>query len=309
MTSLNRSDRGSPTRFQLQTGGSNDVSSRISSVFDSLNGLEAKHQAWERSRKEGSSGQDSESYLKEDPEDDFGAKPSPSSDGVFKRPWSSAPCGPRKRYCTRDDTRSGVGRFGSSASTTPDYKIHPERWTCYSLDSVPEEDMSEASNKAAALDYLHERRLQREQQARDDAEDRIAVDSGGDAPPRGRHVFQKRTSDVVDADMEDATAEAPSLARRIGTGKLVMPECVVGVKPAAGKKASAGGGGRQRSASLPAGSSSSLISFDCADFDDDHDELDVDEEDLTADVADKAAERFAVKKGRMLRARTDDEDN
>ncbi|KAL1437978.1 hypothetical protein MTO96_048438 [Rhipicephalus appendiculatus] len=300
MTNLNRSDHAFPTRFQLQTGGADDVSSRISSVFDSLNGLEAKHQAWERSHKDDTcSGQ---SYLKEDPEDDFATKPSPTSDGVFKRPWSSAPCGPRKR--PRGAARSGVDRFGSSASSTPDYKVHPERWTCYSLDSVPEEDMSEASNKAAALDYLRERRLQREHQSQDGDGGGIVVDSGGDASARGRHVFQKRSSD--DADMEDATAE--TTPRRIGTGKLVMPECVVGVKPTSGKKACAGG--RQRSSSLPAGSSSSLISFDCADFDDDRDELDVDdEEDVTAEVADSAAERVAVKKGRMLRARTDEEDD
>lgn len=300
MTNLNRSDHAFPTRFQLQTGGANDVSSRISSVFDSLNSLEAKHQAWERSHKEDAcSGQ---SYLKEDPEDDVATKPSSTSDGVFKRPWSSAPCGPRKR--PRCVSGSGVDRFGSSASTTPDYKVHPERWTCYSLDSVPDEDMSEASNKAAALDYLRERRLRREQQSQDDAAGGIEVDSGGDAPARGKHTFQKRSSSD-DADMEDATAETPP--RRIGTGKLVMPECVVGVKPSGGKKACAGG--RERSTSLPAGSSSSLISFDCADFDDDRDELDVDDEDVTAEVADKAAERVALKKGRVLRARTDDEDD
>lgn len=307
MTSLNRSDPAATTCFKLQTGGSNDVSSRISSVFDALNSLEAEHKAWERTRKDDSSGHD-EPYLKEDPDvgDDFGTKPSPTSDGVFKRPWS-APCGPSKRPCPRGAFRSGAGRFGSSASGTPDYKVHPERWTRYTLDSVSEDDMSEASNKAAALDYLHERRLQREQQSRDD-EDRIAVDSGGDAPAMGRHVFQKRTWDG-DADMEDVTAEQPP-SHRIGAGKLVMPECVVGVKPAVAKKATPDGGGRQRSTSLPAGSSSSLISFDCADYDDDRDELDVDDDDEeAAEVAGKAAERVAVKKGRTLRTRTDEEDD
>lgn len=307
MTSLNRSDPAAAMRFRLQTGGANDVSRRISSVFDSLNLLEDEHRARERARKDDSSGHD-EPYLKEDPDvgDDLGTKPSPASEGVFKRPWS-APCGPSKRSCPRGAFRSGAGRFGSSASTTPDYKVHPERWTRYTLDSVSEDDMSEASNKAAALDYLHERRLQREQESRD-GEDRMVLDSGGDAPAKGRHVFHKRASDG-DADMEDATAEPPSLSHRIGSGKLVMPECVVGVKPAvAAKKASTEGGGRRRSTSLPASSSSSLISFDYADFDDDRDELDDDDEEAT-EAAGKAAERVAVKKGRTLRARTDDEDD
>ncbi|XP_050042002.1 uncharacterized protein [Dermacentor andersoni] len=306
MTSLNRSDTSAARRFQLRTGDLCSVAGRISSVFDSLNALEAEHQARERARKDGSSGYE-ESYLKEDPDvgDDFGNKPSPTSDGVFKRPWS-APCGPSKRSCPRGAFRSSsAGR--SSASTTPDYKVHPERWTRYTLDSVSEDDMSEASNTTAALDYLHERRLQRERESRDD-EDRIVVDSGGDAPAVGRHVFQKRTWDG-DADMEDATAEpSSSSSYRIGTGKLVMPECVVGMKPSVAKKASPDGGGRQRSTSLPAVSSSSLISFDCADYDDDPDKLVVDDaEEEAAEVASSAAWRDAVKKGRKLRARTDEE--
>uniref|UniRef100_A0A023G8A0 U5 small nuclear ribonucleoprotein TSSC4 n=1 Tax=Amblyomma triste TaxID=251400 RepID=A0A023G8A0_AMBTT len=299
MTSLKRNDPATPKHFQLQTGDVGDVSSRISSVFDSLNGLEAKHQAWERSLKEDASGTE-ESLLKEDPDisNDFGARTSSAIlDGVFKRPWA-APAGPckRPRFLGARSDVSGR-RLGSVASTTPDYKVHPERWTCYSLDSVSEDDMSEASNKAAALDYLRERQVLREQSRRQDR-----GDSGEDGLAM-RHVFQKRLSDG-DADMEDVSSE---LSHRAGSGKLVMPECVVGVKPATGKKAREGT--RQRSTSLPAGQSSSLISFDCAE-NDDRDELDFDDEETDKAVS-QASERgpFVKKaKARALRARGQDDD-
>ncbi|XP_077500717.1 U5 small nuclear ribonucleoprotein TSSC4 [Amblyomma americanum] len=267
-SSLNRSDSAATKRFQLQTGGAGDVSSRISSVFDSLNGLEAKHQAWERREEASRAG---ESLFKEDPDisNDFGSART-ASDGVFKRPWA-APTGPCKRP--------------RPVGATPDYKVHPERWTRYSLDSVPEDDMSEASNKAAALDYLRERRLSLREQDRGDP--------GG---PGLRHVFQKRLSEG-DSEMEDVSSELSS--HRAGPGKLIMPECVVGVKPAGAKKAREGV--RQRSTSLPAGQSSSLISFDCAD-NDDRDEAEAD---------DQGAERGAFvrkPKARTLRSRAPDDD-
>uniref|UniRef100_A0A1E1XQU3 U5 small nuclear ribonucleoprotein TSSC4 n=1 Tax=Amblyomma sculptum TaxID=1581419 RepID=A0A1E1XQU3_AMBSC len=293
MTSLNRSDSAAPKRFQLQTGGAGEVSSRISSVFDSLNGLEARHQAWERTRREAGT---EDSLFKEDPDmsNDFGART--TSDGVFKRPWA-APAGPCKRprpVGARPDVR-----LGSAANATPDYKVHPERWTRYSLDSVSEDDMSEASNKAAALDYLHERQVLREQSRRQDR-----GDPGGSDRPGLRHVFQKRLSDG-DTEMDDVSAELPS--HRAGPGKLVMPECVVGVKPASAKKAREGT--RQRSTSLPAGQSNSLISFDCAE-NDDRDELDVDDEQAKETVTQGAEHGAFVKKAkaRALRSRAQDDD-
>lgn len=287
MTSLNRNnDPAAATRFELQTGGSSGVSSRISSVFDSLNGLEAKHQAWERSHKD-------ESCLKDDPDvaDDLASKSSKPLDGVFKRPWSSPPEGPCKR------ARPGAsGRIGP-ASAAPDFKLHPERWTRYSLESVSEDDMSEASNKAAALDYLRERRLLREQSRQDD------VEASGDAGTK--HIFYKRSLEG-DAEMEDDSAE-PQLPRVHGPGKLVMPECVVGAKPFGARKTPRDS--RPRSSSLPAVRSSSLISFDCADYDD-HDDLEVDEAEDDENVATSTDPDAGKKaKTRALRTRAEDEDD
>lgn len=278
MTSLNRNnDPAAATRFELQTAGASGVASRISSVFDSLNGLEAKHQAWERSR--------TESFLKDDPDvaDDLAAKSSKSVDGVFKRPWTS-PEGSCKR------PRPGA------KNVTPDFKLHPERWTRYSLESVSEDDMSEASNKAAALDYLRERRLLKEQ-SRQDGEGM----SGGAGT---KHIFHKRSLEG-DTEMEDDSAE-PQLSHGQGPGKLIMPECVVGAKPFGAKKVLKDS--RPRSSSLPAVSSSSLISFDCGDYDD-HDELEVDE--VEEENSGPSAARVSVKKAknRTLRTRAEDEDD
>ncbi|XP_046583157.1 protein TSSC4-like isoform X2 [Haliotis rubra] len=54
----------------------------------------------------------------------------------------------------------------------PDYKLHPDRWTAYSLDDVSNSDMSDSSNAQAAFKFLDERKKIRELEAH----------SEGDAP-------------------------------------------------------------------------------------------------------------------------------
>lgn len=172
----------------------------MSSVFDSLSGLEAKHQAWERSHETSSS---TASLLKDDPDtsEEF-ARSEPST---FKRPWSNVPA-PRKRKQNYSGTPSNI----------PDYKLHPDKWTKYSLEDVSENDMSEASNKSAAFEYLQERRLQNAA---------LVTDLSGSAErDQSRHVFHKR---VGDGAADAVTAPKQEASR---PGKLVMPECVVGAR-------------------------------------------------------------------------------
>ena len=53
----------------------------------------------------------------------------------------------------RDSGGGGGGpRRGGGGGGVPDYLLHPERWTCYSLEDVP--DSSDADNRAAAHQYL-----------------------------------------------------------------------------------------------------------------------------------------------------------
>ncbi|XP_067655730.1 uncharacterized protein [Haliotis asinina] len=45
---------------------------------------------------------------------------------------------------------------------TPDYELHPDRWTAYSLHDVSNSDMSDSSNTQAAFKFLDERKRLRE---------------------------------------------------------------------------------------------------------------------------------------------------
>lgn len=76
---------------------------------------------------------------------------------VFFRP-------PQTQNRGRNSTR---GRFGRSRAV-PDHKLHPERWTEYSLEDV---DVSDSANKKAALDFLHERQCMREADLKEDVMD------------------------------------------------------------------------------------------------------------------------------------------
>lgn len=272
MTQLNRGELRQTTGFQLQTGEASGFSNRMNSVFDSLNGLEAKHRAWERDH-EGSVSADS--LLKDDPEapEEITKRSEPPS---FKRPWSNS-CAPRKRK------PPPFGQFGGG---TPDFKIHPEKWTKYSLEDVSEDDMSEASNKAAALEYLRERRSQTAAAADSDV-------NLIDVEQQGRHVFQRRSKDEMDADT--GGKQLISIP-----GKIVMPECVVGAK-APIRKPTVHKIGAQRVVG-----SSSALSFDYDDDNDDDDEA-AESEELGA-MQPGPVEKCALKsKPRFLRARTEDD--
>lgn len=77
---------------------------------------------------------------------------------------------------------SSRGRYGRGRSV-PDYKLHPDRWTEYSLEDV---DTSDASNKAAALDFLHERRKLRETSLKEEC-----MDLDVSACSKGQITFKK----------------------------------------------------------------------------------------------------------------------
>nr|XP_033784353.1 protein TSSC4 [Geotrypetes seraphini]XP_033784354.1 protein TSSC4 [Geotrypetes seraphini]XP_033784355.1 protein TSSC4 [Geotrypetes seraphini]XP_033784356.1 protein TSSC4 [Geotrypetes seraphini]XP_033784358.1 protein TSSC4 [Geotrypetes seraphini]XP_033784359.1 protein TSSC4 [Geotrypetes seraphini]XP_033784360.1 protein TSSC4 [Geotrypetes seraphini]XP_033784361.1 protein TSSC4 [Geotrypetes seraphini]XP_033784362.1 protein TSSC4 [Geotrypetes seraphini] len=71
-------------------------------------------------------------------------------DGRFKRPFPPAPI-------LNKNTQGGVTQEckppeAKSARTVPDYVAHPERWTRYSLEEVPES--SDKTNRAVALEFL-----------------------------------------------------------------------------------------------------------------------------------------------------------
>ncbi|CAL8243254.1 unnamed protein product [Lota lota] len=120
------------SNFSLK-GGSSSFSFRSRSIFDCLDGV-AKETASEP-------GQDD------------------AVDGVFARPTPPPPLasgkkpgGPqagRKRHVTEEP---GAPAPVPVRRGTPDYLLHPERWTRYSLEEVAE--TSDSRNRSVALQYL-----------------------------------------------------------------------------------------------------------------------------------------------------------
>lgn len=90
--------------------------------------------------------------------------------------------------------RRGQGRGWK----TPDYKLHPERWTEYSLEDV---DVSDAANRQAAFDFLQERRAVRDSEMKEES-----VDLDSNACSKGLIMFKKPMKKTQKS--ETATSES-----------------------------------------------------------------------------------------------------
>ena len=86
---------------------------------------------------------------------------------------------PRSRPSRGHPFRRGQGRGWQ----TPDYKLHPDRWTEYSLEDV---DISDSSNKQAAFNFLEERRALRDSDMKESS-----VDLDSNACSKGLIAFKK----------------------------------------------------------------------------------------------------------------------
>ena len=86
---------------------------------------------------------------------------------------------PRSRPSRGHPFRRGQGRGWQ----TPDYKLHPDRWTEYSLEDV---DISDSSNKQAAFNFLEERRALRDSDMKESS-----VDLDSNACSKGLITFKK----------------------------------------------------------------------------------------------------------------------
>ncbi|XP_060600798.1 U5 small nuclear ribonucleoprotein TSSC4-like [Ruditapes philippinarum] len=199
--------------FQLQNSGLND---RCKDVFGSLDALEQKHQAFERSRAREDA--DSDRHLiHQTPVDDD----ADTSTETFKRPTFTGrdyhesrkggrhgherseqqfrkPMPPQSQFRGRNSSR---GRYGRSRGV-PDYKVHPERWTEYSLEDV---DTSDSANKKAALDFLHERRKMREGEIKEKG-----VDLESNACSKGLITFKRPSKQTDSGQNSDKNKQKPS---------------------------------------------------------------------------------------------------
>lgn len=96
-----------------------------------------------------------------------------------------------------------ISRQAASSDSCPSYRIHPEKWTKYTLSNVTEESLSEDANSEAAMEFLTSR-----WKTCNDYEDEDGKD---------------------DQDMASSGEEnSPSSSTMLEFGKLLMPEYTVG---------------------------------------------------------------------------------
>jgi len=180
---------------------------RINDVFGNLDTLEKKHAAFvESNNGDSESKLRNASILKPDPEDECEIDSSKTKDVQQSRHSVSFP---KSDYMCKSQKLSKVSNSNSTSDDkaesfripkrkphrpryrgVPDYKKNPDRWTCYSLDDVHENDMSERSNKRAALAFLEERRQEREKHE-GVPEEKVKFDVGLGACSQGKIEFNK----------------------------------------------------------------------------------------------------------------------
>ncbi|XP_013789442.1 uncharacterized protein LOC106473305 [Limulus polyphemus] len=203
--------------FKLK-GNNEAFCSRLNSVFDGLNPLERQHREWETMQSSKRT-----NWLKPDPESledvEF------SHNDKFVRPRGFAP---KKRKVDN--------------KTMPGFKRHPEKWTKYSLTDVSSYEMSDESNSQVALSFLKQLKKEKSKGENEklpvaDVNTKIIFQKPGNRPPKSLkkkdtevnettcYVISNTTSDTsitVSDTLETCTNSSVS-------GKLLMPECVVGL--------------------------------------------------------------------------------
>ncbi|OQR70006.1 hypothetical protein BIW11_11907 [Tropilaelaps mercedesae] len=158
-----------PGSFRLQ-GSSSDFAFKLDSVFGSLGAIERQHDDWTKS--DAKKGQPS-------PQKE---EPAPLQDSEFSIPRSRTQLDRRgqrslagrsyERAPRIDLSKEGLSHHQTESGSqfrrprglppprrptkVPDHRVHPERWTKYSLDSVSDRDISDKGNTAAAINFFKE---------------------------------------------------------------------------------------------------------------------------------------------------------
>ncbi|KAG8237855.1 hypothetical protein J437_LFUL002464 [Ladona fulva] len=136
---------------------------------------------------------------------------------------------PPRRQCKKFRGKESIFKVPDvpplKLTSIPDFKRHPHRWVRYSLGDVSADDMSEQSNRAAALSFLREV----DERKRRETEEEDEMDKADKKPivfrnPKGKMaVPEKKDCKVSEVDDEETKPHFVST-------KLVMPEYVVGEK-------------------------------------------------------------------------------
>lgn len=102
-----------------------------------------------------------------------------------------------------------------SPNKIPDYCVNPHKWTKYSLEDVPNEDMSERGNTAAAMSFLKEINKRKENESEIEAD-------------VGEKIVFKKSIALKSPKSDMQTSEETEKSFR--NSKVIMPEYVIGQK-------------------------------------------------------------------------------
>lgn len=199
--------------FKLK-GNNESFCSRLNSVFDGLTPIEKQHREWETMQSS-----KCRNWLKPDPESLEDVEFSPND--KFVRPRGFAP---KKR---KVDNKS-----------MPGFKRHPDKWIKYSLTDVSSFEMSDESNSQVALSFLKQLKKEKSKGENEklpvaDVNAKIIFQKPANRPPKSIkkkddvnettcYGNSNTTSDTISDTMETCNNSSVS-------GKLLMPECVVGL--------------------------------------------------------------------------------
>ncbi|ESP00793.1 hypothetical protein LOTGIDRAFT_238486 [Lottia gigantea] len=207
--------------FELEAAG-NDFKSKSKDIFGVLQTLEDKHSAVETARKKSLGDRDEETLWKNDPLEDVEIrkgnlerssdfrKDDRKQDG-FRKPYNRPPS--HRKY---------------KKPVIPEYRKHPEKYTCYSLGDVSSNDMSDASNSRAAFDFLDERKKLREQRERGSDEEEAKVDFTETACSKGAFTFKKQNK-KVEWDIDSKTSKPTEKVGLDMNSKISKPTEKVGL--------------------------------------------------------------------------------
>lgn len=188
---------------------------RQSSVFATLNALEAKHSndiaAWKVTEIECRPTPAEEEEEEEEETEEICLKPPSSVEvGLFKVPIGL----PLKRI--------------NKSDAPADYTLHPDKWTKYTLADVNNDCMSENANSAAAIDFLSGKwKVGSDYDDGDGCSDEEEADSSACMKPEYRAAAVGRSpastsacvSAAADSSSNDGELDVPDVERTAATSK------------------------------------------------------------------------------------------
>jgi len=222
--------------FHIRGDETEDFKQKSNDIFGSLDKIEARHNAHVNARiKFGRESEDK--YMKKDP-DDFipvpRSKPGTGRPAWMQNPRAEVSCDIDTGHYNNQNiqqTSTDINKFQAPKQCapkrkhTPDYRLHPEKYTMYSLGDVPKDNLTEASNTNAALEFLRQKREEKYETELSKCQNNQEASTSGESV-----TFEMDTSEKIEFKKPvDKNVLSESKGRYAG-GKLCMPEYVVGQK-------------------------------------------------------------------------------